>query len=190
MTWLIAIDESGDTGSGSRFFTMAAIIVSHERQLLPAIKAIPSGPKEFKFYNSLPERIEPVLCALSGCCVDIVYVVADKHDYRSEYYGLYGNALYSSVLEDLMIRSMHCASGHDVDLEVDDNSFMTLGSMKELAMSCSSRCGCNLKKCNKVISHHNKNVQIADLVVGSIHRSYENGESRFISMIEKKIHRP
>lgn len=98
MTWLIAIDESGDTGSGSRFFMMAAIIVSHRRQLLPAIKAIPSGPKEFKFYNSLPERIEPVLCAFSGCCVDIVYVVADKHDYRSEYYGLYGNVLYSSVL--------------------------------------------------------------------------------------------
>lgn len=187
MTWLIAVDESGDTGSNSRYFTMAAIVTPRSRHLLSVAKTIPKISGEFKFYKSSSDRIETVLNAFSKCVVNVVYITVDKYDYNGKFYGLHGVELYSSVLEELLMESMGFITGHDVNLIIDDNSFISLKSLRRLAESCSSKCMCNVKRCEKVVSHHETCVQIADVVVGSIHRSYENGESKFIEIIKERV---
>ena len=57
MTWLIAIDESGDLGRDSRFFTIAAIVVRRVRSLDPVFKKIPTKREESKFHNSTEQEI-------------------------------------------------------------------------------------------------------------------------------------
>ena len=65
MTGLIAIDESGDLGSsGTRYFTMAAIIMFRTRYLKRAADAINKG-YEVKWNNSDNHAREMVLNALS-----------------------------------------------------------------------------------------------------------------------------
>ena len=66
MTGLIAIDESGDLGSsGTRYFTMAAIIMFRTRYLKRAADAIPNKGYEVKWNNSDNHAREMVLNALS-----------------------------------------------------------------------------------------------------------------------------
>ena len=65
MTWLAAVDESGNLGSDSRFFVMSAVTVRRVRTLSSAFKAIPTPRDESKFYNSTDKEILEVLKELS-----------------------------------------------------------------------------------------------------------------------------
>lgn len=187
MTWMIASDESGDTGRDSRFFTMAAVISMRPRYLLSAAKPIPQGDSEFKFYKAFEELVKSILREVADSQVSIVYVTVDKYDHTSRFYGMHGNLLYSSVLRELMKTAMEATSGHDVNVFVDGSSFITIRELKELVSVVSDEYKCNVKKCEKSVSHLSRCVQIADLVVGAIQRYYENGESDFINIIMKKV---
>ena len=187
MTWLIAIDESGDTGKDSRFFTMAAVIAMRTRHLLPAVKAIPTGVREFKIYLASSDDVVEVLRVMAECPVNIVYVTVDKHDYKSKYYGMYGNRLYSAALQELLQSVMQTLRGHDINVFVDDSSFITLSELKFMTDVISRQSGCRVKRCEKAVSHHNKCIQIADLVVGAVQRYLEYEEVSFIDTIAKKI---
>lgn len=54
---------------------------------------------------------------------------------------------------------------------------------KEIAIAKSR----NLKKCDKVTSHQNKCVQIADYVAGAINRNFEDDDSHYMDAIREKI---
>ena len=126
MTWLAAVDESGNLGSDSRFFVMSAVIVRRVRTLSSAFKAIPTARDESKFYNSTDEEILEVLKELSLIDVAIVSVEVDKYDYASKYCGVSGNALYRIVLTDLLDRVFGQVGSHDVNLFVDRSTFVSL----------------------------------------------------------------
>ena len=80
MTGLIAIDEAGDLGSaGTRYFTMAAIVLFRSRNLKKAAVSIPNDGIEHKWNNSTPERRLNVLKSMADQKFKIVYVVVDKN---------------------------------------------------------------------------------------------------------------
>ncbi len=187
MTWLIAVDESGDLGSDSRFFSMAAIITKRVRHLDPVFKSIPLKKDEPKFHNSNEFEIKKVLTALAETDVAIVSITVDKHDYDSVYYDLRGNKLYKRVLYDLLELSLSSISGHDVIIFLDRSRFVSLEELQSMANDLSITHDCTLKKCEKHTSNQNKCIQIADYVVGSVNRYYENDDDRFAAILSKKI---
>ena len=187
MTWLIAIDESGNLGSDSRFFSMAAIITRRVRSLEPVFKKIPTKRDESKFYNSTESEIYGVLSSLMETDTIVVHIVVDKYDYTSIYYDKRGNDLYRSVLRDLLDRSLESISGHDTTVFLDRSRFVSLDELQSMARKSASSYNCNIIRCEKQTSHQNKCIQVADYVVGAINRYYENGDERFVPLLSKKI---
>ncbi len=187
MTWLIAVDESGDLGSDSRFFSMAAIITKRVRHLDSVFKSLPLKKDEPKFHNSNEFEIKKVLTAQTETDANIVSITVDKHDYNSAYYNLRGNKLYKRVLHDLLDLSLSSISGHDVIIFLDRSRFVSLEELQSMANDLSITHDCTLKKCEKHTSNQNKCIQIADYVVGSVNRYYENDDDRFATILSKKI---
>ena len=187
MTWAISIDESGNLGKDSRYFVMAATAVMRQRHLLSVSKKIPRQREESKFYNSTEEEIMEVLTELSVSNVRIVYVVVDKYDYTGRFYGMHGNTLYEAVLRELLAEAFSMVKGGDANVFLDRSSFVTLSSFRAIAGEIVASAGCNLKKCDKVTSHQNRCVQIADYVAGAINRNYEDGDSHYMDVIREKI---
>ncbi len=187
MTWAISIDESGNLGKDSRYFVMAATVVMRQRHLLSVSKKIPRQREESKFYNSTEEEIMEVLTELSVSNVRIVYVVVDKYDYTGRFYGMHGNTLYEAVLRELLAEAFSMVKGGDANVFLDRSSFVTLSSFRAIAGEIAASAGCNLKKCDKVTSHQNRCVQIADYVAGAINRNYEDGDSHYMDVIREKI---
>ena len=187
MTWAISIDESGNLGKDSRYFVMAATVVIRQRHLLSVSKKIPRQREESKFYNSTEEEIMEVLNELSMSNVRIVYVVVDKYDYTGRFYGLHGNSLYEAVLRELLAEAFATVKGGDANVFLDRSSFVTLSSFRTIAGEIAASAGCNLKKCDKVTSHQNRCVQIADYVAGAINRNYEDGDPHYMDVIRENI---
>ena len=74
------IDESGDLGSaGTRYFSMAAIIMLRPRDLKKASKLLPKDD-ERKWHNSLPVFRNQILQTLSELRFDVVYTTVDKNN--------------------------------------------------------------------------------------------------------------
>ena len=187
MTWLVSIDESGNLGKDARFFVMAAVVTVRSRLLSSAVKKIPKKSEESKFYNCTDNQIMEVLRELSTCNMSIVYVVVDKHDYKGRYYGLHGNRLYEAVLSELLTETFAILRKSDVNVLLDRSPFISLITLRNLAMNAARSEGCNIMKCDKMTSHQSPCVQIADFVAGAINRNYEDGDSRFMDIIRKKI---
>ena len=187
MTWLVAIDESGDLGSDSRFFSMAAIVTRRVRSLDPVFKKIPTKRDESKFHNSTEDEISSVLIALADTDASIISVTVDKYDHTSPYYGMRGNRLYYQTLYDLLDKTLSSISSHDVTIFLDRSRFISLNEFQSMAKSLSTSYGCTLIRCEKHTSHQNKCIQVADYVVGTVNRYYESDDERFIWILAEKI---
>lgn len=186
MTRLFVIDESGDTGHDSKYFTMAAIIVQHPDHTRNVWKMFPPDDKEFKCYGASSEQILKVLSAVSECSLSIAYVFVDKHDYAGMFYNMHGNKLYQAVLRQLLSSIMPLASKQDVNIIVDESRFIKKDELNQMVKEIAEANCCNVKSCMKIASHQNKNIQVADFVVGAIQRSHQGG-SDYVQVIESKI---
>ena len=65
--------------------------------------------------------------------------------------------------------------------------YLTTQYRNQLEGEIAASVGCNLKKCDKVTSHQNRCVQIADYVAGAINRNYEDGDPHYMDVIREKI---
>ena len=102
MTGLIAIDESGDLGSaGTRYFSIAAIVMLRPRDLKKATDYIPKDKIEHKWNNSLPGIRKELLSIMSDLRFNVVYTVVDKNN-PPDKRPVYGNALYEIVLRQVI----------------------------------------------------------------------------------------
>ena len=185
MTGLIAIDESGDTGpNGSKFFVMAAIVTSRPRHLLRAYKATPaySGP-EIKFYDAaINERLN-VLTEIANANVKIIYVCVDKEKSNNRFQ--HNNELYRWALKETMTNAINISENKDLNIIVDESSFIKNDCLKKMAKDASEVLGKNIKKCSKTTS--DKCVRIADYVAGSIWAKYERKNEKYFEIINEKI---
>ena len=131
MTGTIIIDESGDLGSsGTRYFSMAAIVAFRSRDLKRAANVLPNQ-SERKWYNSSKTERETILEEMSKCRFRTVYTVIDKNNPLS-HKCLYGNDLYNVILRQVVYDSMEILPCKDVNVLLDRNSFITVGDFRDM----------------------------------------------------------
>ncbi len=111
----------------------------------------------------------------------------DKYDNIGRFYGMHGNGLYEAVLRGLLAEALVAVKGGDANVFLDRSSLVTLSSFRTIAGEIAASVGCNLKKCDKVASHQNRCVQIADHVEGAINRNYEDGDPHYMDVIRERI---
>lgn len=102
---------------------------------------------------------------------------------------LNGNELYLKVLQRLLNLAFESISG-DVNVYLDRSTFIPLQTFRKITGEISLQKGCNLKKCDKVTSHQNRCVQIADYVAGAINYNFRNNDSTFMDLIKERIRCP
>lgn len=187
MTWLVAIDESGNLGPVTRFFVMSAIITKRVRNLNQVFKTIPKIREESKFCNSTDSEIEKILNELSMTDTQIISIIVDKNDFLSPYYGKQGKLLYQSVMSQLLDKIFKYVGNHDVNVYIDRSTFIGLNDYRLIAYDKSRKHGCNLLRCEKATSHQNKCIQVADYVAGSFFVSSEYENDKFKSIIQKNV---
>lgn len=115
------------------------------------------------------------VCPASG----LVYIVAQI----SRLSGTGHVGLYDPILAEAFAE----VKGEDANVFLDRSSFVTLSSFRAIAGEIAASAGCNLKKCDKVTSHQNRCVQIADYVAGAINRNYEDGDPHYMDVIREKV---
>ena len=187
MSWVVAVDESGNLGKDTRFFTMAAIIMRRPRHLKKAYDSIPKKDYESKFYNSSNEEIKNVLQNIVQSDVKIVYSSVDKYDHEGRLYGVYGNTLYKSVLSELLGNVGSIIPNGDVELMIDRSRFLTLEELRSIARLQFADHGCQLKRCEKKNSEDTPCIQIVDYVVGALGHQFNNRDDTFSNIIQQKV---
>ena len=160
---------------------------NRSRNLLKTSKLITNTKYEEKYKNTPENKIIEILKSVSESNVVITYIVVDKYDFNSAYYGLHGNDLYITVLKNLL-KSVSCTSPiYEINILLDRSSSISEKSMNDV---CDSMTGIKIKKCTKYNSSSNKCIQIADYVAGTIWHMYERNERSPFLIIEKNIRRP
>ena len=187
MSWVVAIDESGNLGKETRFFSMAALIMRRPRYLKKVYNSIPKKECESKFYNSSDEEIIEVLQSITQADVRIVYSSVDKYDHKGRFYGILGSVLYKSVLSELLGDVGSIIPNSDVELMVDRSRFITLDELRDIAASQFSAHGSQLKRCEKKNSDETPCIQIVDYVVGAIGHQLIHGDKTFTDIIQQKV---
>lgn len=185
MSTIFAIDESGSTGHGGRYFIMASIIANNPRTMKKLYHSLPTIKSESKFYSAYKNDRINVLENIARANVNIVYVAIDK--YSSKYHNIRGNDLYRVSLYNLL---SHCAtipSRRDVNIYLDSISSIKANELLEMSKEIFNRYSKNVKRSIKVDSAQNKCIQLVDFVAGAIRCAYEYEDMTYYNIIEKKV---
>ena len=186
MTGVIAIDESGDLGSGGTVcFSMAAIVMMRSRHLMRVAKMIPDDGLEHKWGNTGDDQRRELFRALGESQFNVVYSVVNKNQPASGRY-IYGNQLYEMFLRRVLADAMSTLQCRDVNIIVDRSRFITLDRLRAIAQDEATKAGVNIKKCEKITSQQNKCIQIVDYVAGAVRSSMESGDDT-LSILDGKI---
>ena len=173
MTGLIVIDESGDLGSaGTRFFSMAAIIVFRSRDLKRAAILLPNS-SERKWHNTTPEKRNELLETMSGLKFKVVYTVVEKNK-PDNHNCVYGNELYKIVLRSVLSDAMKVVSSKDVNVYLDRSGFITNEQFKIIVTEEATINGVHPMKVKTLSSDQNKCIQLADFIAGASRSKYEH----------------
>ena len=185
MTALIAIDEAGDLGSaGTRFFSIAAIIVFRSRDLKKAASLLPSN-SERKWHNTIPEKRKELFSVMSDLKFSVVYAVVEKNRPQDHEF-VYGNPLYKKMLRIVLSDAMRNVSCRDVDVFLDRNSFITNEEFRNLVFEGASESGVNPLRVKTLSSDQNKCIQLADFVAGASRAKYEHDDCT-LDIIKEKV---
>ena len=186
MTGLIVVDESGDLGSnGSRFFSMAALVMFRSRYLKNASKMIPNDEEEHKWSNTEPEKRKALFEVMNQCNFDAVYSVVEKRSPKSKN-AVYGNRLYENTLRQVLSDAIGILPCKDFNIIVDRSSFIPIDKLRKIASEEAVSHGANLIKCEKVTSSQNKCIQLVDFVAGASRAKYEEDDDT-IDILKNKV---
>ena len=185
MTGLIAIDESGDLGpSGSKYFSIAAIIMLRPRNLKKASDMLPNG-EERKWHNSTPVFRRNLLETLSELSFNVVYTVVNKNE-PLNHHPIYGNKLYEEVLREVLSDAMEYLPCKDVNILLDGCGFIKLDRFRQIVSEEASKHEVNTKQVHKVFSNQNKCIQLVDFIAGASRAKNEYNDDT-IDIITKRV---
>jgi len=187
MSWLVSIDESGNLGKDSRFFTMSAIIVRRANHLKKVYKKIPKTTIELKFYNTSENIISIILDEFANAEVKIAYIAVDKHNHKNRHYGKRGNVLYTAVLSDLLDSIGEVLGPTELEILIDKSSFVSQSELRSIALMTLTAHGCIVKRIDKKDSEQSPCIQVADFIAGAVFRYYEYDEKHLFGKITKKV---
>lgn len=199
---LVFIDDSGDPGfkpdkGSSEFFVISLIIFDDELEAEKSAIAIKElrrsldfpDDMEFKFFKSSQNVRERFLRSVIPFKFRIRSLVFDKSIIKSEELKQNRNSFYSYAIKTVL---KHNNSINNAKVKIDgsgDRVFRKsfLGYLRKHLNSEHKRI---IKNCKLVDSRENVLIQMADMIVGSIRRSYDKSKSDNIiyrNIIKKHI---
>jgi hypothetical protein len=177
---LVFIDESGDPGfridrGSSPFFVVAMVIFRSQEAALRTEQAIRDAKaklhlaREFKFNASSHSVRRHFFEAVAGCDFRVRALVVDKTRIRSAHLKTHKERFYSYFVRQMM--SWDGGRLRDADVRIDgsgDREFK-----REFAAYLRRHLsGDRLRSCGFSDSRRDPLIQLADMVVGAIARSY------------------
>ena len=186
MTGVIVLDDSGDLGSkGTKYFTIAAIIMFRPRHLKPAYKLLQNRGIELKWYTTNSDFRKKVLETMNNCQFTAVYSSINKNQPLSRE-NIYGNELYETMIKSVIKDALSVAPCKDLKVYLDRNRFITEKRFKQIIAEECQKQNFNLKDSGFRNSRDNPCLQLVDFVAGAVHANIENGDDT-LSIISEKV---
>jgi Protein of unknown function (DUF3800) len=195
---LVFIDESGDPGfqiaeGSSPIFAVAMVIFDDHREaarsqslILSAVTNLQIG-REFKFNKCDHERRDEFFRVVKPCNFRVRAIVVQKEKIRSAKLRSEPQSFYSFFLKS-MLRFDH-RSLHDARIVIDGSGNALFRSKLKTYISTHSQPGA-IKSIKMRESHREPLLQLADMVVGAIARSYRQDRAdhmRWFNQLQPKI---
>jgi len=179
---LVFIDESGDPGfkvdrGSSPVFVLAMVIFeSHDaarstERAVRDLRAKLRVPKEFKFNASSHAIRRGFFSAIAGCNFRIRALVVDKARIRSMHLKTQKEQFYAYFVRQMM--TWDGGRLRDAHVRIDGSGDRTF-KREFIAYLRRHLAGERMKSCDFSDSARDPLIQLADMVVGAIARSYRN----------------
>lgn len=183
---LVFIDDSGDPGfkleqGSSRYFVIALVIFKDEleaEKTAVAIKELRRKLKfpdsvEFKFHKSSRNVKEEFLKTINPFGFSVRCLVVDKKIIRSKELRNNKNSFYSYAIKMVLQYSDNEISDAKIKIDGSGDRIFRRSFISYLRRYLNSSQRKIMKDCKLVDSRENVLVQMADMIAGSIRRSYD-----------------
>jgi len=200
---LIFIDDSGDAGfkldkGSSRFFVISAVIFDDNLEAEKTAVAIKqfrrdagfSDRVEFKFNKSRRKIREGFLETVSVFNFRIRSLIIDKSLILSEELRNNRESFYSYAIKMLLKYSNATISEASIKIDGSGDRIFRRTFLSYLRKHLNTKEAKIIKKCKLVNSKNNVLIQLADMVAGSMRRSYDEEKTDngvYKNIIEKHI---
>ncbi len=183
---LIFIDDSGDAGfkldkGSSKFFVISAVIFDDNLEAEKTAVAIKqfrrdagfSDRVEFKFNKSRRKIREGFLKTVNTFNFRIRNLIIDKSLIRSEELRNNRESFYSYAIKMLLKYSNKTISEASIKIDGSGDRIFRKTFLSYLRKQLNTKEAKIIKKCKLVNSKNNVLIQLADMVAGSVRRSYD-----------------
>jgi len=200
---LVFIDDSGDSGfkvdeGSTRYFVIALVIFKDELEAEKTAIAIKELRRElnfpddveFKFHKSSPEVKEKFLNSINKFDFSIRCLSVDKTLIKSEELRNNKNSFYSYAIKMVLQYSNREIIDAKVKIDGSGDRIFRRNFLTYLRQQLNSSNRKVMKNCKIVDSKGSVLIQMADMVAGSIRRSYEGDKkdsTKYKDIIKKHI---
>jgi len=200
---LVFIDDSGDPGfkfdkGSTKFFVISLVVFDDELEAektavaIKDLKRILDFPDdmEFKFFRSSNNVRKEFLQTVNSFRFRIRSLVIDKSLVRSEELRGNKNSFYAYAIKTVLKYSNKTIFGAKIKIDGSGDRIFRKSFMSYLKRELNSGEQRIIKNCKIVNSNGNALIQMADMIAGSVRRSYDNSkEDRFVykNIIRKHI---
>lgn len=182
---LVFIDDSGDPGfkfdkGSTKFFVISLVIFDDELEAERTALAIKnlrrelrfSDKSEFKFYKSSREVRRKFLTKVCGFKFRVRSLVVDKSLIRSNELRTSKNSFYGYAIKTVLKYSDGKISNAKVKIDGSGDRVFRKNFLGYLRRQLNSKELTVMDNCKLVDSQQNVLIQLADMIAGSVHRSY------------------
>ncbi len=200
---LVFIDDSGDAGfkldKGSTEFFIISLVIFDDNleaeKIAVAIKELRrelkfSDQAEFKFFKSRKDVRVKFLQTVNQFKFKIRSLVIDKKLIKSDNLKNNKNSFYSYVIKTALQYSNNSILNAKIRIDGSGDKVFRKNFLSYLRRQLNSKDRCIMANCKLVDSKKDVLIQLADMVAGSVRRSYDNSvtdSKLYKSIISKHI---
>ncbi|TRZ78172.1 DUF3800 domain-containing protein [bacterium] len=194
----VFIDDSGDAGfklnrGSSKIFVISAVIFDDELEAEKTALAIKELKRELKFpdevefkFNKSSKKVRmQFLEAVNKYEFKVRSIVIDKQIIHSEELINNKNSFYSYAIKSLLNYSGNAISNAKIKIDGSGDKLFRKNFLTYLRKNLNSSNRIIIKSCKLIDSKKNVLIQLADMIAGSVRRSYDH--SKMDSKIYKSI---
>jgi hypothetical protein len=199
---IIFIDDSGDAGfkidkGSTRYFIIALVIFDDELEAEKTAVAIKelrrklcfSDNAEFRFFKTANSIRKEFLQTVSPFRFRVRCVVIDKSIIRSDELKNDKNSFYSYAIKLVLQYSNSSIIDAKIRIDGSGDRIFRKNFISYLRRQLNSKDRCVVKNCKLIDSRGSVLIQLADMIAGSIHRSYnpEKKDDSYKKIVRKHI---
>lgn len=195
---LVFIDDSGDPGfkldkGSSSHFIIACVIFDDDLEALKVKVAIKELKRklnfpdevEFKFFRSRPKVKAEFLRTINKFSFKVRVIVVDKSKIRSNELRNNKNSFYSYMIKTVLEHSNNKILDAKIRIDGSGDRLFKKNFLTYLRKQLNSDQKKIMKNCKMLDSKSDELIQMADMIAGSIRRSYDT--SKLDRYLYKKI---